>query len=80
MRCQEAVCLGGAILAGVASGIYQDIPEAVAQMVQEVAVIEPDHRLASEYASQVKDYRLLYTTLVRLRDRSEELIQPGEEM
>jgi xylulokinase len=79
MRCQEAVCLGGAILAGVATGIYRDIPGAVAQMVQEVAVIEPDHRLASEYASQVKDYRLLYTALARLRDGSEKLIQPGEE-
>jgi xylulokinase len=80
MRCQEAVCLGGAILAGVATGIYKDIPEAVAQMVhEEVAVIEPDRQLASEYASQVKNYRLFYSALARVRDRSEELIQPGEE-
>jgi xylulokinase len=79
MQCQEAVCLGGAILAGVATGMYRNIPDAVAQMVQEVAVIEPDHRLASEYASQMKDYRLLYAALAHLRDRSEELIQPGEE-
>jgi xylulokinase len=78
MRCPEAVCLGGAILAGVATGIYRDIPEAVAQMVHEVNVIEPDRRLAGEYASQVKDYRLLYSTLARLRDRSKEVIQTGE--
>jgi xylulokinase len=76
MQCQDAVCLGAAILAGVAAGIYRDIPDAVAQMVQEVGVVEPDHRLASEYA---KDYRFLYAALARLRDRSEELIQPGEE-
>jgi xylulokinase len=79
MRCQEAVCLGGAILAGVATAIYRNIPDAVAQMIQEVAVIEPDRRLASEYARQVKDYGLLYTALTRLRGPSEELIQPGEE-
>ncbi len=79
MRCQEAVCLGAAILMGVATGIYRDIPDAVAQMVQEVAVLEPDDSLASEYASQVTDYRLFYTALARLRDRSEDLIQPGEE-
>jgi len=79
MRCQEAVCLGGAILAAVATGIYRDIPEAVAQMVREVAVIEPDPRIASEYAGQVKDYRLFYTALTSLRDPSAESIQPGEE-
>jgi len=78
MRCQEAVCLGGAILAGVAAGIYKNIPEAVAQMVREVSVIEPDRRLAVEYASQVKNYRLLYSALARLRNCSQELIQPGE--
>jgi xylulokinase len=78
MRCQEAVCLGGAILAAVATGIYSNIPDAVAQMVQEVSVIEPDPRLSLEYASQKEDYRLLYTTLARLRDRSEK-VQPGEE-
>ena len=79
MRCQEAVCLGGAILAGVATGIHRDIPDAAARMVQEVAVIEPDDSLASEYASQVKDYHLLYAELARLRGSSEELIQPGEQ-
>jgi xylulokinase len=79
LRCQEAVCLGGAILAGVATGIYRDIPDAAARMVQEVAVIEPDDSLASEYASQVKDYHLLYAELARLRGGSEEVIQPGEQ-
>jgi xylulokinase len=79
MRCQEAVCLGGAILAAVATGIHRNIPDAVAQMVQEVSVIEPDPGLSIEYASQKHDYRLLYTALARLRDRSERLIQPGEE-
>jgi xylulokinase len=78
LRCQEAVCIGGAILASVATGIYRNIPDAVAEMVQEVAVIEPDHQLASEYATQVKDYRLLYTASAGLRDRSRELIPPGE--
>jgi xylulokinase len=79
MRCPEAVCLGGAILAGVATGIYRDIPEAVAQMVREVAVIEPDAGIASAYASQVQDYRRFCTAWTRLRGPSAESIQPGEE-
>lgn len=79
MRCQEAVCLGGAILAGVATGIYKNIPDAVGQMVQEVAVIEPDQRTASEYANLSKRYRLLYSVLADTRFCSDEFIPPGDE-
>ena len=45
MSCPESVCLGGAILAGVAVGHYPSICEAVRHMVREEKVFEPDHEL-----------------------------------
>ena len=45
MECQEAVCLGGAILAGVACGEYRSLREAVEIVVREVSVVLPDARL-----------------------------------
>jgi xylulokinase len=64
MRCPEAVCLGGAILAGVAIGEYASIPEAVNGMVSEAAVIAPELELASAYEEQLTRYRWLRTSLV----------------
>ncbi|HXY15632.1 MAG TPA: FGGY-family carbohydrate kinase [Terriglobales bacterium] len=59
MQCPEAVSLGGAILAGVAIGEYKTVEEAIHRVVHEVAVIEPDAKVASEYAQQLKQYRCL---------------------
>jgi xylulokinase len=59
MKCPEAVCLGGAILAGVASGEYGSLREAVEVVVREVGVVAPDSAIAAAYAQQVKQYRQL---------------------
>jgi sugar (pentulose or hexulose) kinase len=59
MKCPEAVCLGGAILAGVAAGEYSDFGEAVAQLVHEAGVIAPDEALAAAYAPQRERYESL---------------------
>jgi xylulokinase len=59
MRCPEAVCLGAAILAGVAAGEYGSIREAVGRAVREVAVVLPDPAIASAYAQQVERYQAL---------------------
>ena len=59
MRCPEAVCLGGAILAGVAAGEYGDIAQAVGQVVHEAGVIEPDAAVAAAYGPQVEQYERL---------------------
>jgi len=67
MRCQEAVCLGGAILASVALGVYRDIPEAVSQMVREKEVIEPDPQIAAAYFEQIEKYRALVPALESAR-------------
>ena len=57
MECPEAVCLGGAILAGVASGEYAGFEEAVELMVRESSEILPDEMMAANYVQQVKQYR-----------------------
>ena len=67
MCCQEAVCLGGAILAAVALHIYRDVPEAVSQMVREKEIIEPDPRIAAEYSEQIEKYRALVPALESAR-------------
>jgi xylulokinase len=59
MERPEAVCLGGAILAGIACGEYSSLREAVDLVVREVSVISPDREIASAYAGQVKQYRQL---------------------
>jgi xylulokinase len=57
MKCPEAVCLGGAILAGVASGEYGSLREAVELVVRDVSEVAPDHALAAAYAQQAKQFR-----------------------
>ena len=42
MECPEAVCLGGAILAGVAAREYNSLREAVGVMVRAVSAVSPD--------------------------------------
>jgi len=64
MQCPEAVCLGGAILAGVASGAYGSLREAIELLVREVATISPDPALAQAYAQQIKQYRYLGSALM----------------
>jgi xylulokinase len=68
MQFQEAVCLGAAMLAGVATGTYSSIAEAVRTLVREESVVEPDPALAAAYSSQVRQYRSLYPALAPVRD------------
>jgi len=63
MECPEAVCLGGAILAGVACGEYGSFQEAVELVVRDLSTISPDPAVAAAYAEQVKRYRHLRCAL-----------------
>ncbi|MGB8479701.1 MAG: FGGY-family carbohydrate kinase [Acidobacteriaceae bacterium] len=56
MSCPESVCLGGAILAGVAVGHYATIDDAVGEMVREENVFEPDRELTRVYLPLKKQY------------------------
>ena len=68
VKCDEAVCQGAAILAGVAMGAYAGIADAVKIVVREKEVIEPDANLTAAYSEQSKNYRRLYATLKAFRD------------
>jgi xylulokinase len=65
MSTQEAVCLGSAILAGVAIGEYGSIPEAVDGLVREGNVLTPNDALRSSYREQLKRYKELRSTVVQ---------------
>jgi xylulokinase len=71
MECPEAVCLGGAILAGVASGEYGSLREAMETLVREVATISPDPAMAKAYAQQSKQYRYLRSALMATKSSTD---------
>ena len=68
MRSSEAVCLGAAILAGVAAGEYSDVGQAVEQVVHETTVLEPDLAMAASYADQMNQYRILRAAMIARLD------------
>jgi xylulokinase len=65
MSKQEAVCLGTAILAGVAVGEYAGISQAVATLVKERDVVAPDAAISASYRDQVKRYNDLRAAAVQ---------------
>jgi len=67
VRSPEAVCLGTAILAGMGAGKYSSYREAIAQAVRVAGSVEPDAGMAEGYAGQLRNYRLLYSSLAPLR-------------
>lgn len=68
MKSPESVCLGGAVLAGVAAGTYSSISEAVREVVREKETVDPDPDVGASYAAQMEKYRLLYSALAPVRD------------
>jgi xylulokinase len=64
MSRQEAACLGTAILAGVAVGEYASLPEAVATLVNESAVVAPSPALSASYGDQLNRYKELRSVAV----------------
>jgi xylulokinase len=68
MACQEAVCLGTAILAGVAVGEYRDASQAVDQVVHEIAVLAPNQSTAASYAAQMNQYRIFRAAMMARAD------------
>ena len=71
MRCSEAVCLGTAILAGVAVGQYGSFAKGVEQVVRVSETITPDASTAASYEAQRMQYRILYSSLAPLRHAQE---------
>lgn len=63
MASSESVCLGAAILAGVASGVYADIPDGVGRAVKLGRAFEPNPAVLADYSEQVGRYGRLYLAL-----------------
>ena len=63
LRCQEAACLGAALLAGTAVGAYRSLEEAVAQTVAPDREYTPRPDLTARYSEKFEVYRRLYPTL-----------------
>lgn len=78
MRCQEAVCLGAAMLAGVATRTYSTFAQAAAALVREEAVVAPDPALGAAYEFQLRQYRSLYPALAPVRDLSAHFAKGGD--
>lgn len=59
----ESGCLGSAIQAGVACGVYSSRVETLAEFVKLGAVFEPNLQFGSKYSELYSAYRELYQTL-----------------
>ena len=78
MQTEEAVCLGGAILASVAAGIHADISTATAAMVREPKRICPDPLLREQYCKQLQDYRTFRSTQIQRHPQHAQHQHTGE--
>jgi xylulokinase len=68
VECQEATCLGAALLAGVATGKYENLQTAVAATVRVTDVVVPDPSLAESYQQHFQRYCAFFPTLAPLRE------------
>jgi xylulokinase len=62
----EAACLGAALLAGVAVGVYPDLHSAVARTVHLERRIEPQADLVAAYDRRYRLHREMYPTMISL--------------
>jgi len=61
---EDAACLGAAVLAGVAAGVWDSAAEATAGIVECGRRYEPDERAAAVYEGVYRPYRRLYDALL----------------
>ena len=60
---EEGPALGGAMLAAVANGEYQNVAQAAAAIVKVADTVEPDERLAALYEERYQTFRGIYPAL-----------------
>jgi xylulokinase len=66
MDVAEAPCLGVALIAGVATGVFDSIADGLAQMVRAGRTYEPDSHLHQEYAERAAVFGQVYPALAAL--------------
>jgi len=65
---QDTACLGAAILAGKAAGVFESIESAVDSMVKIKKTFEPNPANRAVYDKQYKKFKLLFNSLSTLFD------------
>jgi xylulokinase len=65
--CPDTVCLGTAMLGGLAAGKFACFCEAAEQLVRVSQSVSPDRGLAKRYEKQRQQYRVLYSSLAAVR-------------
>ena len=65
----ESGCLAGAMLAGVAAGIYSDVPQAVEHLIEERDKFQPDPRRHSQYQQLFRIYEGAWPPIAELAHR-----------
>lgn len=63
LETDDAGTVGCAMLAGVAIGVFRDLPEARKAMVREIGSYEPDPKRRSEYDLIYKRYERMYNAV-----------------
>jgi len=66
LKVQEAACLGAALLAGTATGVYNSLDSAVEQTVVPERGFRPEENSARRYEEKFSVYREVYPTLSAL--------------
>jgi xylulokinase len=69
LRVREAACLGAAILAGTAAGVYASVDEGVGRTVRVAETFEPDGARAAVYRDRFAVYRDIHPGLRGLNTR-----------
>ena len=69
LRCRESACLGAALLAGAAAGVYRSLDEAAAQTVSPDREFTPQAAAVRQYQERFGLYQELYPALRRLGRR-----------
>jgi xylulokinase len=66
---REAACLGAAILAGTAAGVYASVEDGVAQTVRPRTTFRPDPERSGRYAEKFGVYQQVYPALSPINKR-----------
>ncbi len=68
LKTDEAVCLGAAILAGIAIGKYENASDAASKLVEIDTSFQPNEKNRNIYDQQLKRYKVIYPSLAPYRE------------
>lgn len=68
LETEEGPSLGGAMLAAVACGAFENVEAAAARVVKVVDTVEPDSELAAKYEARYEQFRQIYPACVPVFD------------